>query len=197
MKNKFTCGLLLTLTIIAFVFNSLSFAIEKPINQNPVDISKSSENLVMNWPESGEWKSGLKKAYGQSVIEFFYPKGQTQGNWTEMGSIEINPVLKEVPIITTARSIFLGTEKASPKATWDILERGKTENGYPFIIFEIICPEFRTKEEPQIQYWKIIDGNLNSHTVQYSFRGTTIPEEKKKEILDALKDAKLTAAKKI
>ncbi|MEE9442551.1 MAG: hypothetical protein V3V99_07775 [candidate division Zixibacteria bacterium] len=197
MKIKTTLGVLFTLTVFAILLSGIALADKKQTKQDPEQISESTEMLNMNWPEGGQWHSGLKKTYGLSMIEFFYPKDQSQSNWTEMGSTEINPITKEVPIISTARSIFLGTQKASPEATWDILERGTSENGNKYVLFEIICPEFRTKEDPQIQYWKLIDGKLKSYTVQYSFKGTTIPEDKKKEILDAIKKSKLITAKKI
>lgn len=197
MKIKSIFGIVTTLIVFAILFNSIAIAAKKNDDQGQKDISKSTETLDMNWPKNGQWKSGMKQTFGQTTIEFFYPKDQSKNNWSESGSIEIRPTSKEVPIVSTARNVFLGTQKASPKATWDILEQGKFEDGNKYIIIEIICPEYRTKDEPQIQYWKVIEGRVMTYFIQYSHKGTTISDEKKVEILGAIKNAKLIKAKKI
>lgn len=144
------------------------------------------ETIIMEWPSSSEWISDMVHQSGATSIEFFYPQGQTKTNWTEMGTIEVTRLTTQINLMSRARVTFLGTQKASPEATWKILFKGDDDDGHRVLIYEIICPSFLTGEGPQIQYWKMVLADTKLFTIQYTFKGKEIPEVKKQEILTAL-----------
>lgn len=160
-------------------------------DKEKVDPSKIVETLIYELPEKDKWISDYVHVGNSSRIEIFFPKGQSPDNWKEMITTE-TVYGKKSSVPGEARLTYLGTVKGSPNATWDILTKGRMEgSGRQFIIYEIICPDFLSGEEPQVQLWKMIGGHTGMFVLQYSYRGKEMPEKRKKEILEVLEKADL------
>jgi hypothetical protein len=155
---------------------------EKATSENPEDTLQITENWEVAWPEDNEWTSNYVHTTAKSKMEIYYPAGQTPGSWKEMLTVEALYSPKK-NVIGLARQIYLGTVRGSPDATWDILTKGTTEQGYAFVTFEIICPDFLSGEPPQVQLWKLIIGRTGLFTLQYSYHGEKLPPERKEQIL--------------
>ncbi len=149
------------------------------------------ETVVMEWPKDGKWTSGFKTGNDKGQTELFFPQGSSTGGWTEMGSIEAVPGKPIADLTGMARVILMGTQQGCPDARLEILEKKTDLKEYPWIIFEIRCPKFLAEQPPEIQFWRIISGKSGLLTVQYSYRGEQIPEDKRIQILTAIKGARV------
>ena len=78
----------------------------------------------------------------------------------------------------------------------DFLEKKADSGQAPSLLFEIDCPKFTVNQPPEFQYWRLFGGKTAMFVVQYSYRGETISDEKRAEILDILKKAYLKQEKK-
>ena len=159
--------------------------------------SPIKEKIFVNWPKSGNWVAG-EVVPGPPRVDIFYPKGQSANNWTEMGTVEYDPNWKKTDLGGMARIIFLGTQKGSPHAKWNILAKGYKDEqtkSYPFTFFRIDCPDFASGESAQVQFWLLLVGKSGLFTVQYSFKGSEIPEKKGNDILETMQNAHIEVVK--
>jgi hypothetical protein len=151
------------------------------------------EDLVVAWPAGEKWviEQGVPKATGR--VDLYYPEGQSSMQWTEMMIVEITPGQKRVNVPGMARMVYLGTKRGSPNATWDILTKGNNKDNLPLIVFEIKCPDFITGDPPQVQLWKMINGQTGLFTLQYSYKGENFPAERRDQILKVLEKSEIKA----
>lgn len=169
--------------LLAFVMFSALAAIPKP-DSAKADAPLVKEKMVIPWPSGEVWSGG--QVTQKPPTELFFPKGQSGSNWTEMVSTEFHAGRMNVNLPGQARLNFLGTQKASPNATWEIIGKGwkdEVNSEYPYIGIEIKCPDFLTKEPPQYQIWQFIQGHSGFFIVQYSYRGESMPDTRKDAIV--------------
>jgi len=194
MRIKATAQHLLIGILMIFLISPAVYAADKKedaSNNAKVDPPKITETWVVGFPEKDKWTSDYVHTGTSSRMELFFPEGQSTDNWTEMVTIE-TAYGKKGSVAGEARLTYLGTVKGSPNATWDILTKGKMAgSGRQFIIYEIICPDFLSGEQPQVQIWKMIGGRTGLFVLQYSYRGKELPEKRKKEILEFFEKADL------
>jgi hypothetical protein len=156
------------------------------------------ERLVVKWPASQKLQQAES---GPGLPELYFPKGQSPLNWTEMGTIEFVPRQPKQPLIdlvAKARAIFLGTQKGSPNAKWDLIFRGfKDEKKLEgqFVIFKIDCPDFLSGEPGQLQLWELIRGKTGDFILQYSIKGNKLPEEEGNALQKTFQDAYIEIVK--
>jgi len=191
---------LLLVLLMALIVSPKAYSTEKTESADkpdstavPTDIV---ETMVVNWPEKDNWTPGYFHRGEESQTQMYFPEGQSHEGWKEMASIETIPGMTHANIPGLARMTYLGTKKASPNATWDIIKKGNTERGNPFILYEIVCPDFITKEPPQVQLWKITIGKTGLFNLQYSYKGDDMPAERKEQMLKVLEEAYIKAEKK-
>lgn len=187
---------LVTLLIPLFAVPAAAGPKDAPGKDSTATITPpAKETLVVNWPKEGKWKAGIATTQENMTVEYYFPEGQSAQDWTEMGSVEFYPGLKDVNLMGRARFIFLGTKEACPDAEWVILNRGTNDQGQPSIAFRISCPKFLTDQSPEVQIWEIILGQTGLFTLQYSFRGKDLPVPKREQMLTVFKAAHLKAEK--
>lgn len=192
MKNFAKIGLALTL-IATFVLglSSSSLAIGAPRKKPPEKVD-FTESVKMDWPADGKWFLENTHTGNSTIMELYYPKGESSKLWLQMGTIEESIGRIETNVAGRARLIFLGTAQGSPEATWDIITMVIDEElKYKWVLFEIICPEFINGEGPQVQLWKIMGGKTGTFIVQYSYKGKEMPGLLKDQMIDALMEARL------
>lgn len=160
-----------------------------------VDPSKIVENLIFDWPKGEKWNAGYNVSGEKGNMQLYFPEGQSSSGWDEMVTVETS-IGKKQFVVGLARTIYLGTQRGSPNATWDIIEKGLTKRGRQFVIFEIDCPDFLSGEPPQVQLWTMIMGDTGIFTLQYSYHAKEMPEKRKTQILDMMKNAYIEAKDK-
>lgn len=160
-------------------------------------VDKYDEVFKMTWPEVDKWQKENvhTNATGRS-IEFYYPENQNNKSWREMATIEIEPLSQNASLSGRARTIYMGTQQASPHAEWKILYKGQDEQGYNYIVFQITCPDFLSGDEPQLQYWKMVHGDQHLFTIQYTYKDEVMPEDKQLRILEAINGAHIELVEK-
>jgi hypothetical protein len=174
---------------------------EKPKTETPdsaviADQANIVEKLIFDWPKGEKWSAMNAHQGSSSSIQLFVPEGQSTTSWEEMASLEIVYGQKTTNLAGMARMTFLGTQKGSPNATWDIIEKGFSEQKHPYILYQINCPDFVTKEPPQVQLWKLTLGKTALFNLQYSYKGKEMPSDRKEKILEMLKKAYIKAESK-
>jgi hypothetical protein len=193
--------LLFTMVLFLFVMSAPGFAETGLASQDSTaqQAPDITETQVIVWPEGSEWQLANTYTSGVSEYSLYYPKGQGEQNWEEMVTLEVMHGKKNIKMNLPglARMTFLGTQKGSPDATWDILNKGYDDEAkqYPHIIYEIDCPDFLSKDPAQVQLWKLTSGKTSLFNLQYSYRGKEMPADKKEEILTMLKNSHIKAEK--
>jgi hypothetical protein len=197
LVHQFLIGLLALLITgpAAYAGDKPEEATATPDPEETAETLQITESMVIDWPEGENWISDYVYTAKSSKMEIFYPAGQTGGDWNEMITVEALYENKK-NIAGIARQIYLGTVRGSPNATWDILKKGANEQERPFIIFEIICPDFLSGEPPQVQLWKLIIGETGLFTLQYSYRGKEFPAKRKDQMFEVFDKAFIEVEKK-
>ncbi len=191
MKNCPKVPLILTLVMtIVLGLGSFSYAknaipvVDSTKVEEPIDFT---ESVKMEWPDNVKWVLEDTYTGNRTIMELYYPKGESSSNWSQMGSIEIAIGKIEGNVGGRARLIFLGTEQGSPGATWDIIKMDyNKELDFKWVVFEINCPEFLNGDGPQVQLWKIMSGKTGTFIVQYSYKGKEMPGLLKDQMIEAL-----------
>lgn len=186
---------------VMFLFSvaSPTFAGDKPATNDSTVQQKPeiTETQVIEWPDGAGWKLANTYTSGSSIYKLYYPKDQGEEDWKEMVTLEIvqRKGKAGMNLPGLARMTYLGTRKGSPNATWNILDKGYSNEAkeYPFIIYEIDCPDFLSKEPAQVQLWKLTDAKTALFNLQYSYRGKEMPADKKEEIMNVLKKSYIKA----
>jgi hypothetical protein len=183
----------LLVVLMVLVVGPAAYSKDKPKSDDKPDsaaaTTKIVETLVVDWPEKDNWTAGYFHQGEENQTQMYFPEGQSHEGWKEMASVETVPGMTHANVPGLARMTYLGTKKASPNATWDIIKKGNNERGNPFILYQIICPDFVTKEPPQVQLWKITIGKTGLFNLQYSYKGDDMPEERKEQMLKVLDEA--------
>jgi len=193
---------LVGLAALILILGPVSAAgIEKPKTEVPdstitAQESNIIETLVFDWPKDEKWLPMDVHKGSASTIQLFVPEGQSTTNWEEMTSLEIVYGRKTTNLAGMARMTYLGTQKGSPNATWDIIEKGFTAQKHAYILYQIICPDFITKDPPQVQLWKLTLGKTALFNLQYSYKGKEMPSDRKEKILEFLRKADIKTESK-
>jgi len=158
---------------------------------SPVDFT---EIINIDWPVNPEWKVGFSSENEKGKTQLFYPDGQSSGNWEEMITVEqvYGPV--KTPLTGIARTIMLGTKQACPDVKYEIIDKKLADVDVPSILFSLQCPQYTVEQPPETQFWRMFAGQTALFSVQYSYRGDSMPKDRKEEILDFIKS--ITVEKK-
>lgn len=195
MTRFLISGIIICLALTPAVFATEKKAEPKQSPDSSVIEGNFTETLMIDWPEKDGWASEFVHNSEGSTLEYFYPKGQSSTGWNEMASTELvfGKVISSLP--GEARITLLGTQRGCPKATWEIFSKGTNDHNQSHVVYEIICPEFLNKEPAQVQLWAMLYGKKGLYAVQYTFRGSEMPEERKDQIIDMLKKVWLKVEK--
>ena len=186
--------------VILFITGTISQAGKKPAPKTDTTsetVLQIKEKLSLEWPKEGKWASGYLNNNESGWMELFFPEGQSMSNWKEMATVEIVYKRVNANLAGMARSVFLGTRQGCPDAEWEIIKKNPKDAKHPYIIFEIRCNKFVNELQPaEVQLWKLIGGKTGLYNLQYSYRGETIPEKKREEIMKTLTGAHLKTDQK-
>lgn len=149
------------------------------------------ESIVIDWPAGVKWISDYISSRPQGRTEIFYPEGQSKTNWTEMVSTEEAYGKLPMDLTEVARIILMGTKQGCPDAVMEILEKKPTGPGYPTITFTVTCANFTSKQPAEVQIWKMFAGKTGLYSVQYTYRGEKLPDDKRIQALSILQRSRL------
>lgn len=192
-KTGLTMALVMALMLMVGVAASEDKPVQQPAapqGQTP-QMSAVKESIVINWPADVKWISDYVSSRDKGRTELFYPEGQSKMNWTEMVSTEEAYGKLPMDLTEVARVILMGTQQGCPDAAMEIIEKKPTGPGYPTITFVITCAKFTAKQPPEVQIWKMFAGKTGLYSVQYTYRGEKMPDDKRVQALTILQRSRL------
>lgn len=128
-----------------------------------------NENLLAGAPPG--YKVGFRDKKNDQLITEWVPENETVKNWTEMLTVQVFYNLKEPPdrfmgdVERRWRAACPGAGMAEPVA------KG-AENGYPALVWILDCPRNPLTGQPEITWFKAVQGNDSFYLVQKAFKST-------------------------
>lgn len=99
----------------------------------------------------------------------YVPAGQTVQNWTEMLTVNASPPTPQMTPRQYLAFIEQGWMNACPGASNHWIIEGE-ENGYPFAVLQLTCPNNPQSGKPEYTWFKGIKGQEHFYVVQKAFR---------------------------
>lgn len=170
---------------------------QKPVQKPPTAAGQApapptaTETIVITWPTDVKWVSDYVSSRAKGRSELFYPEGQSRTNWTEMVSTEAAYGRIPGDLTEVARIILMGTKQGCPDAMMEIIEKKPTGPGPATLTFELRCPKYLAEQPAEVQLWKMFTGKTGLYTLQYTYRGDKIPDDKRAQIITMLQGSKL------
>jgi hypothetical protein len=200
MKLNGKIGMAMTFAILLMFMVGMVATEDKPAKQPPASQNQTpqtpvvKESIVIDWPAGVKWVSDFVSSRDKGRTELFYPEGQSKTNWSEMVTTEEAYGKLPGDLMGVARTILMGTKQGCPDAAMEIIEKKLTGPGDPTIIFVITCPKFTSGQPAEIQLWKMFAGKTGLYSVQYTYRGEKLPDDKRIQGMTILVRSKLVMA---
>jgi tetratricopeptide (TPR) repeat protein len=139
---------------------------------------QNGESLMLDWPESENWKIGDDQENTQTHVLDLIHSNETINNWTELGNMTSIKGVKNVPMDKAMNLMFDQAKINSPKAKLTFIEKNESVE-YPWIIFTIESPNFKNDKTPESQLWYIVQGKTSLYTNFRAIKKETIPPDLK------------------
>lgn len=140
---------------------------------------QEGESLMLDWPDSENWKVGSSQEDEQMAMIELIPANETLEKWTEFGSMLSIKGATNVPMDVAMNMMYDQAKTHAPKAKLTFIEK-EEDIEYPWIIFTIESPGFQNDNVPESQLWYIVQGKTALYA---NFRAV-----KQAKIPTALKD---------
>jgi tetratricopeptide (TPR) repeat protein len=150
------------------------------------------ESLMLEWPESENWKIGNAQENKQMVMIELIHANETLEKWTEFGSMMSLKGVKNVPMDKAMNMMFDQAKINSPKAKLTFIEKDDNAE-YPWIIFKIESPNFKNDKTPESQLWYIVQGKTALYTNFRAVKQATISAALMEQWIQFFKTAKVVS----
>jgi hypothetical protein len=131
----------------------------------PADLE--DENLLVTVPPG--YKVGFSDTKPNMLMNEFVPDKETVENWTEMVTVQVFRGLK-----TTPQEFMDDMDKrwrtGCPTAEEPHTVAAVPENGYPTLVWLLLCPKNPQSGKPEITWFKAVQGNDAFYLVQKAFK---------------------------
>lgn len=139
---------------------------------------QSGESLMLDWPESENWKVGSSQENEQMAMLELIHSNETLEKWTEFGSMMSIKGAKNIPMDKAMNMMFDQAKLNAPKAKLTFIEKDESVE-YPWIIFTIESPSFKNDKTPESQLWYIVQGKTSLYTNFRAVKQATVPADLK------------------
>lgn len=163
---------------------------DKYINQFCGNEQQAGESLMLDWPESENWKIGSNQENEQMAMIELIHSNETLENWTELGNMMSIKGVKNLPMDKAMNLMFEQAKQNSPKAKLTFIEKDESVE-YPWIIFTIESPSFKNDKNPESQLWYIVQGKHALYTNFRAVKKETIPNDLKDKWIAFFKTGKI------
>src|SRR5690554_3070233 len=130
---------------------------DKYLSQFCGNKQQDGESLMLDWPESENWKIGSTQENEEMAMIELIHSDETLEDWTEIGTMMSVKRATNIPMDNAMNMMFEQTKMNSPKAKLTFIEKNE-EVEYPWIIFSIESPNFEDDKNPESQLWYIVQG---------------------------------------
>ncbi|MES2655017.1 MAG: tetratricopeptide repeat protein [Bacteroidota bacterium] len=148
------------------------------------------ESLMLNWPESENWKVGNSQETDEMAMLELIHTNETLEKWTEFGSMMSIKGAKNIPMDKAMNMMFEQAKLNSSKAKLTFIEKDESAE-YPWIIFTIEAPGFKNDKTPESQLWYIVQGKTSLYTNFRAVKQATVPAELKDKWIQFFKTGKV------
>ena len=148
------------------------------------------ESLMLDWPESENWKIGSSQENEQMAMLELIHSDETLEKWTEFGCMMSIKGAKNILMENAMYLMFDQTKLNSPKAKLTFIEKDESAE-YPWIIFTIEAPNFNNDKTPESQLWYIVQGKTSLYTNFRAVKEATIPADLKDKWITFFKTAEV------
>lgn len=163
---------------------------DKYLNQFCGNEQQVGESLMLDWPDSENWKIGDDQENSQQHVLDLIHSDETIDNWTELGNMTSIKGVTGVSMDKAMNLMFDQAKLNSPKATLTFIEKDESVE-YPWIIFTIESPSFKNDKTPESQLWYIIQGNQALYTNFRAVKQATISLDQKDKWTKFFKTGKI------
>jgi tetratricopeptide (TPR) repeat protein len=148
------------------------------------------ESLMLNWPESENWKIGDDQENAQQHVLDLIHSNETIDKWTELGNMTSIKGIKGLPMDKAMNLMFDQAKQNAPKSKLTFIEKDESAE-YPWIIFTIESPSFKNDKTPESQLWYIVQGKQSLYTNFRAVKQATIPSDLKEKWTAFFKTGKI------
>lgn len=148
------------------------------------------ESLMLDWPDSENWKMGSSQENDQMVMIELIHSNETLDNWTEIGTMMSIKGAKNIPMDKAMNLMYEQSKQNAPNAKLTFIEKDETVE-YPWIIFTIEAPYFKNDKNPESQLWFIIQGKTSLYTNFRAIKKESIPYDLKEKWIQFFKTGKI------
>jgi tetratricopeptide (TPR) repeat protein len=163
---------------------------DKYIDQFCSKEEQLGEYLMLDWPDSENWKVGDDQENAQQHVIDLIHKNETIDKWTELGNMTSIKGVTGVPMDKAMNLMFEQAQLNAPKAKLTFIEKDESSK-YPWIIFIIEAPSFKNDKTPESQLWYIVQGNHALYTNFRAIKQATIPVDLKEKWIKFFKTGKI------
>jgi tetratricopeptide (TPR) repeat protein len=154
---------------------------------------QAGESLMLDWPDSENWKVGDDQENAQQRVIDLIHTNETIDNWTELGNMtSFKGVTAKIPMDKAMNLMFDQAKQNAPKAKLTFIEKDENVE-YPWIIFTIEAPGFKNDNRPESQLWYIIQGNQALYSNFRAIKQAKIPDDLKAKWTNFFKTGKIVA----
>ncbi len=153
---------------------------------------QKGESLMLDWPESENWKVGSNQENEKMAMIELIHSNESLEKWTEFGSMMSIKGAKNIPMDKAMNMMFEQAKLNSPKAKLTFIEKDETAE-YPWSIFTIECPNFKNDKTPESQLWYIVQGKSALYTNFRAVKQATVPVELKEKWIAFFKSGKIVS----
>ncbi|MGB6538969.1 MAG: hypothetical protein WBF58_23760 [Xanthobacteraceae bacterium] len=132
----------------------------------PASARLANENLLVTPPPG--YKVDFHTERNNMVMSEMVPSNETVDDWTEMVTVQIFHGMKAEPERFKTR-LQQRWSAACPGAS-DAEVTSGIENGYPMLLWLLICPQNPGTGKPEYTWFKAIAGNDSFYLVQKAFK---------------------------
>lgn len=163
---------------------------DKYLSQFCGNEQQNGESLLLDWPESENWKVGSNQENEQVAMLELIHSNETLEKWTEIGTMMSIKGAKNIPMDKAMNMMYDQAKQNSTKAKLTFIEKNENVE-YPWIIFTIEAPSFKNDKTPESQLWYIVQGKQALYTNFRAIKQATIPNELKDKWITFFKTGKI------
>ena len=176
------------MTIIAISISLMTFG--QTAQQHNRNVQKMGESLMLDWPDSENWKVGDDQENAQQRVIDLLHTNETIDKWTELGNMTSIKGVTGVPMDKAMNLMFDQAKQNSPNAKLTFIEKNENTE-FPWIIFTIEAPNFKNDKNPESQLWYIVQGKQALYTNFRAIKQATIPSDLKDKWIKFFKTGKI------
>ena len=164
------------------------------IQQYCNDQELSGEMMMLDWPDSENWKLANSQETDQMMMVELLKDNETFDNWTEIGTMQSIKGATNVQMDKAMNLMYDQAKETCPDAELNFIEKDETPE-YPWILFTINCGSYKDTNEPESQLYYIVQGKSALFINFRAIKEPKIDDKTKTKWIDFFKTGKVVFQK--